>query len=104
MIPIPSSDTPYKQTLYMATDAGNLIRLFIDATTSRPTVTFQHVAIPTRPIWTLAFLGKAQSRDILAIFGDMCQGEIAMVNDLRLVSYYLIFLLMKFHASLRSQT
>jgi hypothetical protein len=76
----------------LSTDKGHLIRLRIigqESSTTLPSTTetqkwsiqFQHVSIPSRPILKILVLEKIdQQKDILALFGDLCQGEISLVG------------------------
>ena len=80
-----------KQLIYISSDEGHLIRLRIVGQESSPdlpltetqkwSIQFQHVSIPSRPILKVLVLEKVDpQKDILALFGDLCQGEISLVS------------------------
>lgn len=87
IVPPTLSSLTGKQLLFLSSDAGHLIRVSVDLTStneaSKPSAQFRHVTIPRNPILLMASLGKFENKDIIALFGDLCEGEIAMVHELR---------------------
>ena len=68
------------QYCYISTDSGQLLKALITVVDSRFQVEFTQLP-KLNPILMIGYLGKFKEYDILALFGDLCEGAIVKVGN-----------------------
>jgi hypothetical protein len=82
-IMVPSEGKSFRQKLqygYISTDSGQLFKVTVDSSNTRFQVQFrQFNEVP--PIFMMAYLCRIDDCDVLALFGDLCDGSVVKVEN-----------------------